>query len=43
MISKFQARENNEERNKIQRESTEENQYVDMVCFSMKLLNIFVQ
>jgi len=45
MIAKLQARENYEERNKIQKENSEENQYVDKVFFfpPMKCLNIFVQ
>ena len=34
MIAKLQARENYEERNKIQKENSEENQYVDKVFFS---------
>jgi len=33
MIAKLQARENYEERNKIQKENSEENQYVDKVFF----------
>lgn len=33
MIAKLQARENYEERNKIPKENSEENQYVDKVFF----------
>lgn len=34
MIFKLQAYENNEDRRRAQGENSEENQYVDMVCFS---------
>lgn len=46
VLAKLQARENNEERNRgqreVQRENSEENQYVDKVCFLLKFLNMFV-
>lgn len=33
MIAKLQAIENNEEKNKMQRENSEDNKYADKVCF----------
>ena len=42
MMFKLQAYENNEDRRRAQGENSEENQYVDMVCFSSWFVSLIV-